>query len=324
MSRRVIRPLHFAVSALLVTEMVTACRSDDGRPLATTTSAAGAQNGRLFFVTDGALFSVEPDGSNRREVVQPERAADTTTPLSPDVAITTVTCSPAGDEIAYTLRRTPFGSVSREELWISSLGGEAARLIIDQPGVGVSEPSWSPDGGTIAFSDPTLGSTAGDILSIARDGSTLTPLTHGELNFGGPDWSPGGDALVVSVGFDFETAFDLDIIDPATAKRTDLTTLDGSEFSPAWSSHDDIAFVSARRGDVAIYSIRPDGTGLGPLTNDTAATSLPEWSPTGTSLAYVAERPAGFEVLVLPEPESTPIHLAESPTFISDLTWCAA
>ena len=49
-----------------------------------------------------------------------------------------------------------------------------------------------------------------------------------------------------------------------------------------------IAFTSDRDGNIEIYLINTDGTGVVRLTNDRDRDVMPAWSPDGTQLFYVA------------------------------------
>jgi Tol biopolymer transport system component len=59
------------------------------------------------------------------------------------------------------------------------------------------------------------------------------------------------------------------------------------DFEPSWSpTGRSIAFVSDRDGDIELYTMRPDGTGVRQLTFDGLGYEFPDWSPDGRLIAF--------------------------------------
>ena len=70
-----------------------------------------------------------------------------------------------------------------------------------------------------------------------------------------------------------------------------LTDHDKEDNQPAWSPDGDhLAFSSDRDGDLAIYVMAADGSGVRPLTvTDGYADGQPAWSPDGRHLAFFSD-----------------------------------
>lgn len=60
-----------------------------------------------------------------------------------------------------------------------------------------------------------------------------------------------------------------------------------------------IAFVSDRDGNYEIYSMKPDGSDVLRLTNDSADDWNPAWSPDGNKIAFASTRSGNFDVWVM-------------------------
>jgi len=60
-----------------------------------------------------------------------------------------------------------------------------------------------------------------------------------------------------------------------------------------------IAFTSDRDGNVDIYLVHADGSGVTRLTNNPARDFLPVWSSDGTRIAFYSERDGNGEIYVM-------------------------
>jgi Tol biopolymer transport system component len=60
-----------------------------------------------------------------------------------------------------------------------------------------------------------------------------------------------------------------------------------------------IVFASDREGNLEIYSIQPDGSGLTRLTTDPEVDSDPSWSPDGTQIAFRSRRGGSSDIYVM-------------------------
>jgi Tol biopolymer transport system component/imidazolonepropionase-like amidohydrolase len=167
-------------------------------------------------------------------------------------------------------------------LWVVPIGGGAATRITDEYG-DARQPSWSPDGRTIAFQSYRDGTWR--IWTVGADGSGLKAVTSGSFDDREPDWSPDGSTIVFSS--DRSGNYDLWTLDVATGHVRQVTTNEGNDFFPSWSPDGrEIAFVSTRTSSPGVYAITPDGHER--LVSATeGGVGAPSWSPDGKLLFSV-------------------------------------
>ena len=124
-------------------------------------------------------------------------------------------------------------------------------------------PSYSPDGGRMAFNTNRFGFHAPQIMVMSGDGGdaeTLSPYEYGNAGFyTSPDWSPLGD-LVAFQG-----------------------RLKGEEFG---------------QYQILVADLANDGRRLRQLTSE-GKNEDPSWAPDGRHLAFVGERAWGFGLFVV-------------------------
>ncbi len=159
-------------------------------------------------------------------------------------------------------------------------------------------PSWSPDGQWIAFIRWTEEDNT-EVFIAKADGRAVRQVTDTPEREFHPKWSPDSQALVFDSGQDGESA--VYVFDRSTNAVRLLTRggVEASAFTPAWSPDGAwVAFSRRHEGQQALYRIRPDGTDLGVLAA-TGEASAPFWSPDGQPLAYHAPDSQGQYTLYL-------------------------
>jgi Tol biopolymer transport system component len=221
-------------------------------------------NGRLiaFYNDSVGLAVVNADGSDRRAL----RGCTTGASWAPDSSrVACTTARGVGISVADPARGTVVP--------ISATG---------------HDPAWSPDGRTIAFVDAGL-------WLIPADGGTRRRLVNRILD-AAPTWSPDS-RRVAYAGEAGRGRFDLFVTNvDSSGERRLVSNVDpfDLEWSPQGSS---IAFAkSVDRGVVqAIYTVRPDGTGLRRVSVSTGGESSrePSWTGDGTTLVYARQRFSG-------------------------------
>lgn len=188
---------------------------------------------------------------------------------------------------------------------------------------GYSQPSWLPDGKTLAaLSDVESGSQIelmtpdghrratvpiqayfgvawspdgrrlvyapenGSLTIASRSGKTISTLPPGNS----PDWSPDGKRIVFQSRGTGLGQLRIFVVDVDGGNQHQLTLEGGrdGDTSPVWSPDGKrIAFDSDRDGDLEIEVMNSDGSQRRRLTRNSDIDCCPTWSPDGTQLAFV-------------------------------------
>jgi Tol biopolymer transport system component len=168
-----------------------------------------------------------------------------------------------------------------------------------------SRPEW------IAFE--TRRGELGDyeIYVITPSGTRLTNLTNSWADDVAPAWGPDGRRIAfvsfrdtvtgkwgLSKGSIYIMAFD-----PAAGKAGEVVRVtdgEGGDGWPTWSPDGTrLAFHSDRGGNVDIWMVNVDGSGLTRLTEDPGDDRYPAWSPDGRTIAYTSDRSGNEDVWVM-------------------------
>jgi hypothetical protein len=140
-------------------------------------------DGKLPLARDGRLWQSDESG----------RATFAGVPDLPvDGQITSFAWSPDGRWLAYVVAADDLAPA----LWVAdALEEEAPALLVQGQMEVFSDPSWSPDGRSMAFSRTPLGAgtaSASDIWLVDANGQNLRPLLQNDLEESHPAWSPDG------------------------------------------------------------------------------------------------------------------------------------
>jgi TolB-like protein/DNA-binding SARP family transcriptional activator len=220
--------------------------TNDAEPeLAPAWSPDGTQ---IAYISDGRLYLMDADGSNRRRLTD---GPDNYPSWSPD-----------GARIAFSRgKRT-------SDIYVINADGSGLVNLTRNERMFDIEPAWSPDGSRIAFERyPGL-------YVMAADGSGITRLT---ADGSSPAWSPDGKKIAFHSGR--AGSFDVFIMNADGSDVTRLTDDPALDIGPAWSPDGTrIAFTSDRTGHSSIYLMKPDGTGITLLADGvTGESHQPDW-----------------------------------------------
>ena len=192
-----------------------------------------------------------------------------------------------------------------------------------------SQPSWSPDGRAVVFTNNRDGNF--ELYVVKSDGQGLRQLTftkNSVRNFE-PQWSPNGRAILFSrsePGVSAVPQSHLYLLKLESAAVVQLTRSPAErgigDQSPAWSPNGTrIAFTSDRRGSNDIYVMRSDGSNMQRLTMERSNDNHPTWANDGQTLAFVSDRTGSTEIFTLSATTQGPTQLTFDKALKSDPTW---
>ena len=259
-------------------------------------AASDTMNGRIAYTTHGLdgtgeIMSIDPDGSDALRLTD-HRGYDAQSDWAPDGSALVWRWSPAtvGFEVyrmdADGKHPTPMTDSLHAPVPYSS-----------------SQPAWTPDGERILFRASGGPYPVAPIFSIPNDPlAEKTLLLQAAQPLWYPQLSPDGTQLLIAAQYPRirgreDRAVELADSPFAPPRRV---LFDGPKTAPGvydsagnWSPDgSEVAFESDVDGDMDIYVIRRDGTGLRQLTgvepDDDAHDEGPTWAPDGLQLAFTS------------------------------------
>ena len=176
------------------------------------------------------------------------------------------------------------------------------------------QPALAPDGTRVAYVSNQNGNN--EIFLTGLDRRPPVNLTNHAGDDQQPTWSPDGNWIVFTSNRDGNQ--DIYIMRSDGSEVRNLTSNAASDFAPTWFTvprflglgiEDWIAFTTNRDGNQEIYRIRPDGTGLTNLTNNSANDYAPAGFAEGTVLAFVSDRDGNAEIYTMTSGGGTPTNI---------------
>jgi Tol biopolymer transport system component len=187
--------------------------------------------------------------------------------------------SPDGSRVAGTAYDCPRDAdeCNIMSIWIVRADGSGSTRL-----TAGAEPSWSPDGRTIAFSNE------GQIYTVSSDGRDVTGLSPIAAGYS-PVWSPDGTRIAF-LRTSTPSSADVLVMNRDGTGTVNLTQGRGLNVDPTWSPDGSrLAFwtSSTPTQHARVRVFKPDGSGEVMSVQDSWDNYTPTWSPDGRQLAFV-------------------------------------
>jgi len=253
----------------------------------------------------GGMLQWAPDGRHAAVL----RREDDATYLADIEQGILIQCLDCGLEGASQPEFSPDGTMialsERSGLYVTRLDGRGLIQLSSLP-----DPAWltwSPDGKSIGFGYWDGGTIHIFRVDLADSRVTNLTQTYGEGgDFEAPQWSPRGDLIAFNL---HRRGFHVAVMNPDGTGMREIADRKmpfegyepGSGPPPVWSPDGEkIAFVSTSPfGDLDIFSVNVDGTGLKNVSNHPGGDYRPAWSPDGDRMAFISTRDGNAEVYVI-------------------------
>jgi Tol biopolymer transport system component len=240
------------------------------------------ENGAIAYVSNGEIWSVQPDGSEATKL-----------DIDAPGVVGGPAWSPDGRRLAFDVNSYPPEGAPKGgyyDVYVASAdGSDVVRLTYERD---ARLPAWSPDGSRIAYAsqEPDGGS---QISAMNADGSDPTQLTSGPAFSVRPAWSPDGSSIAFESVRDRNS--DVYVMSADGTDQQQLTDDLAWDGDPVWSPDGAVIAFASERDPPGIYVMNADGSDVRLIEPDDDVANLNiAWSPDGGFLAFSSSRGPGF------------------------------
>jgi Tol biopolymer transport system component len=272
--RRAILPVSIIALTLLVASaaaMVAVAQQAE--------AAFPGANGRITFHSfrngQDDVFSMNPDGTDQRNLIPDSNVSGAYPEYSPDAK-----------KIAFQGTQVDSGPpVGPTDIFVINANGTGSPVQLTDTAFSERGPAWSPDGTEIAFVSDQDGNQ--EIYVMDADGTNTRRLTFNAVSDFSPAWSPDGSKIAFSSFRNGDAEIWVMNADGSTVEKNLTNSPDRPDLQPSWSPDGSkIAFDTNQFGG-DVWVMNADGTGQRNLTpTNFAGEYEPAWSPSGRKIAY--------------------------------------
>jgi Tol biopolymer transport system component len=181
------------------------------------------------------------------------------------------------------------------DVWVMDLPSRTLHRLTTHPAADFS-PTWSSDGGRIAFRSDRRGND--EVFVMNADGTGQRDLTRNPASDYSPAWSPDGRTIAFATDREDPTGNDVWLMDAVGGSPHPLVEQTGIDEYPTWSPDgSQVAFactlgaiLASQVGDFEVCVVNADGTGLRRITDDPGISHPAGWTPDGAFIVFMSNR----------------------------------